>query len=404
MKIATVIFTYNRYEHTKKVLEAIKKNIEMPAKIYIFQDGCKKNEDKDAWEKTNNLIKNICWCDCDAIVSDINKGLAKSIVFGINYVFQKYDAVIVLEDDCVPHKLFFKYMHSALKYYESIEKVYSICGYGYPIEVESNGTDVYFTQRTSSWGWATWKNKWEVYEEDYKILGRIKNNPYLSQQLKYWCEDSEAYLLGNIYGQNNSWAVFWGLNVLEHDGYCVYPYKSLVENIGFDGSGVHCGKGRQDVVEMLEEDLEKEFVFCEDLFISEKTKQNFSNYWSWKSVDARNSCYYYILTQWMEKHLQGKTVNEFLDIHKINKLCIWGKGKMCDLLLQDLDEKKQILAIIESKPLEKNYRGMEIVSVKNIPKETQAIIIIPEYDYEKILWKLNDYYSNTVYKLSDILS
>lgn len=104
-------------------------------------------------EKTNALINNISWCDCEVVVSEINKGLKNSIVSGLEYVFREYDAVVVLEDDCVPHPLFMSYRNQALNYYNDFKKVYCVTGFAHPFDVEANGTDVYFAKRICTWGW-----------------------------------------------------------------------------------------------------------------------------------------------------------------------------------------------------------------------------------------------------------
>ena len=100
MKIATLLFTYNRSKHTSQVIAALKSNIIIPEKLYVFQDGLKNGEDPTEWEEVNKLIYSIDWCNKEIIISEYNKGLAESIVWGINYAFKDYEAVIVLEDDC----------------------------------------------------------------------------------------------------------------------------------------------------------------------------------------------------------------------------------------------------------------------------------------------------------------
>ena len=57
----------------------------------------------------------------------------------------------------------------------------------------------------------------------------------------------ESHLLGNVYGECNSWAVFWALKCIEQGGFCPTPYYSLISNIGFDGTGVHCGSTHIDI-------------------------------------------------------------------------------------------------------------------------------------------------------------
>ncbi len=68
----------------------------------------------------------------------------------------------------------------------------------------------------------------------------------------------------------------------------------------------------------------------------------------------------------------------------ISKCVIWGKGKLCDLLMKELEDRIQILSIIESRPVEKEYRGIPVVGVKDIPEEAQLIIVIPIHDFSKI--------------------
>jgi len=42
-------------------------------------------------------------------------------------------------------------------------------------------------------------------------------------------------------GKIDAWAIRWYLSTFILNGLTLYPKKSLVKNIGFDGSGTHCG-------------------------------------------------------------------------------------------------------------------------------------------------------------------
>jgi hypothetical protein len=42
-------------------------------------------------------------------------------------------------------------------------------------------------------------------------------------------------------GKVDSWAIRWYLTTFLMQGLTLYPGRSLVRNIGFDGSGTHCG-------------------------------------------------------------------------------------------------------------------------------------------------------------------
>jgi len=234
MKIAVILFTYNRSYHTKLVIDALRKNTMLPQKLFIFQDGLKQDCDYDEWKEVNNLIGTIDWCDKEIIVSEYNKGLSASIISGINYVFKDYEAVIVLEDDCVPEENYISFMEQCLKKYKDNRNVYAVSGYSWPINLPKDEYEVYGCGRISSWGWGTWKDRWEEYTIDNGILKRLKENK--SRDLAIWGNDLEEILLGNISGQLDSWAVYWAMHVIENEGICVNPYKSLIHNIGMDGT------------------------------------------------------------------------------------------------------------------------------------------------------------------------
>lgn len=395
MKIAVIIFTYNRSLHTEKVLEALKNNTILPTKLYIFQDGVRQKEHYDEWVKVNTLIKSVDWCDCEVIVADKNNGLAASIVHGINFVFDIYEAAIILEDDCVTHPQFMEYMTQALERFAGDRRVYSVNGYGWPADVCDNGTDAYFTGRAGSWGWGTWKDRWIDYVQDYRMLNRIKTDEYLSKQFHIWGEDLESHLLGNVDGRCNSWAVFWSLRVIEKRGYCLTPYFSFVDNIGFDGTGVHCGTGKLKQ-RLRPYNERKELSLPALVEFPDNYEQAYSEIFSWTSKERKLVCYNDILVKWINLHEKNMSIVDCLRRKGLSKISIWGKGQLCDLLLQELDNKVDVLSIIESNPKENSYKGIPIVNVLEIPLETQLIIVIPVYDLERIKNKIGN---QEMYKL-----
>ena len=241
LRIATVLFTYNRWNHTRRVLEGLKNNYVLPEKLFVFQDGVRYPAELDEWRKVNHLIHEISFCQTEVIVASENQGLAKSIVNGIDFVFHEYDAVIVLEDDCVPTPNFINFMVQCFNKYKDYKEVYNVTGYALPISIEPDGNDIYFAGRSSSWGWGTWKDRWDIYEKRYDFLDEFKSDCEASAWLSAWGSDFEQMLTDNIRWRNDSWAIYWGLGIMKRRGLCVYPYKSFINNIGMDGTGVHCG-------------------------------------------------------------------------------------------------------------------------------------------------------------------
>ncbi len=237
--IGTGIFTYKRSAHTKKVLTALASNSVLPSKLYLFHDGLKDGEDNTEWDIVQDLLESIDWCEKEIIVSDSNKGLAESIMAGVSYMFEKCDAIIVLEDDCLPAINFMQYMNKCLTKYHSLKSVYAVSGYGWPIALPKAESDVYACGRISSWGWGTWKDRWKGFRRDYTLLRQIKSDKELSLWLDTWGHDLENMLVNQVKGDIDSWAVFWALYVIKNKGVSINPYDSLIENIGLDGSGEH---------------------------------------------------------------------------------------------------------------------------------------------------------------------
>lgn len=253
MNIVVALFTYNRSYHTKMVLSSLKRNTILPSKLYLFQDGLRQEDDICEWKKVNEDIQKVDWCDTEVIISSYNKGLADSIVSGINYVFRDYDAVIVLEDDCVPTPNYIDFMTQCFEKYVNDERIYSVSGYSYPFALNKGQYDIYGCGRISSWGWGTWKDRWNIYRKDYELVKKMKRDKIASKILATWGRDLEEMLVGNVRGTCDSWAVFWALNVISKGGICINPYESLIQNIGLDGSGTHCGITNQYDVSCMDE-------------------------------------------------------------------------------------------------------------------------------------------------------
>lgn len=387
MKIATILFTYNRSWHTKQVLDALMENTRIPDKLYIFQDGLREENHRMEWEKVNLLIKTIDFCDCEVIVSDRNKGLADSIIFGVNYAFQKYDAVIVLEDDCVPHRLFMEYMFASLNKYEKESQVFSVSAYTNPVEVEKNGTDAYFTRRAESLGWGTWKDKWEKhFQVDYRIFARMKKNPELLEQYRIWGGDLLETVHGNVDGRCNSWAVFWALKTIEDQGYCLAPYESLVNNIGFDGTGVHSSDAEFVQIVRAKENMTP-LVLPDEIRFPDQYEKTFGNFF-WKpaiSTTQRLQIYNSILVKWVEKG--DHHILQYFQEKKIKSVAIWGKGNLCRLLIGKINEVVHIKCIVTSLPESGEvYEGVKVYDINSIP-EVDLMIVIPIYDFEEIVSK-----------------
>ena len=247
MKLAPIIlFVYNRPWHTEQTLEALSKNhLADKSILYIYCDGPKQNateEDKKNIADVRKVIRKKQWCKETKIKErDKNLGLAASVIKGVTEVIEIHGRVIVLEDDIVTSKGFLKYLNDALDFYKNNEKVMHISGYMYPNKVQLPET--FFYNVPLCWGWATWKRAWKYFNNDAVFLwGEIQQRDLLSNFDRFGDDYLSSQLAHNISGRLNTWFIKWHASVLLNKGYTLYPKISLVDNIGFDNTGVHNGE------------------------------------------------------------------------------------------------------------------------------------------------------------------
>ena len=243
MKHAPIaLFVYNRPRHTRKTVESLLNNLgASDTALYIFSDAPKNiSADKEV-ELVRSYIHEITGFKSVSIIErDSNFGLARSIIDGITRVCNEFGRVIVIEDDLVTSPYFLSYMNSALEYYENEEKVMQIAGYMFPVDLEIK-EDALFLPFISSWGWATWDRAWQHFDVNAKGYQKLLKDDELRK--KFDLAGNYSYfkmLRAQQEGKADSWAIRWYLSVFLCGGLTLYPKKSLVHNIGFDGSGVNC--------------------------------------------------------------------------------------------------------------------------------------------------------------------
>ncbi len=253
-----VLFVYNRPKHTQDMIEALaKNNFAKESDVYIFSDNAKKEKDIENVRKVRTYIDSIKQKNWFANVyiekAEKNKGLAKSVINGVTKVINKYDKVIVLEDDLIPSKVFLEYMNKALDFYEKKESIWSISGYNIPIQIPKNYKfDIYLGYRGCSWGWATWKDRWNTVDWKVSDYKEFKNNYKKRKQMNRGGPDMAQMLDSQMQGLCDSWAIRWCYEQSKQNKYTIYPVKSLVINQGLDGTGTHSGTTKDFDVEISE--------------------------------------------------------------------------------------------------------------------------------------------------------
>jgi len=238
-----ILFVYNRPEHTRLVIESLKNNaLSSFSDIYIFSDAAKSSKDEIRVNQVREFISSIDgFRTINISLAERNKGLAKSVIQGVTEVIDRHGKVIVLEDDIVTSTIFLQFMNESLDYYEKYGEVWSVSGYNFPFSLPRDyDDDVYFFYRASSWGWATWKDRWDTIDWEVKDFENYKNNIVRIFDFCKGGTDLDKMLRHYMNGRIDSWAIRWCYSQFCQSKLTVYPVKSLVNSIGTDGSGTNC--------------------------------------------------------------------------------------------------------------------------------------------------------------------
>lgn len=236
-----VLFVFNRPMHTYKTIQALALNkFASQTDLIIYADGSALDSDKVSVELTRKMLSEIQGFKSIKIhCSDTNFGLAASIIQGVTKTLETYHSVIVLEDDLETSSQFLEYMNFALDYYQD-SSVYSISGYTPPISIPTDYPyTTYLTSRICSWGWATWREKWQTTDWQVTDFDQFIRTKEWIDKFNQSGNDLTPMLLRYKIGAIKSWAIRFAYHTFKNDGYSVYPVKSLVRNSGADGSGTN---------------------------------------------------------------------------------------------------------------------------------------------------------------------
>lgn len=293
LKTAIILFVYNRPNHTRKVIEGLKKN--SVEEVFVFCDGIKNEDHKKDVLETRKIIDSIDWCLVNKEYSEKNKGLATSVIYGVTKAFNMgFERVIVLEDDCIPNDCFIDYMNKALDFYEKDGKVMHVSGFGLPMRQKIKKS-TYLTPYPCSWGWGTWKKYWMKCDfEDIEEYKKLLNNKNEIKNFNLAGSAFSDFLYRQLNGKVNSWLVRWYFHIYKNNGVCVWKTNSIITNDGFDGTGVH--KVKFDRFNQKEIRKEFNYEFEDSNILDSNIIKEFKRYFINKSFFERAKTVIYMYT------------------------------------------------------------------------------------------------------------
>ncbi len=245
-----IVFAYNRPEHFQRTLDALRANAGIAeSDLHIFCDGPKTDATPEMHariEKVRDIARAQNFAKSTTVrAQEKNRGLAASIIAGVAEVVSCHGRAIVLEDDLETSPSFLWFMNCALDFYADYPGVLSIGGHSFgraALDISADYPhDVFASPRACSWGFATWRDRWErVNWNDDAAWRECLANPREVAAFNRGGADLAKLLRQHIEGKIDSWAIRFMFAHFKHHAVTMLPCDAQVRNTGFDGSGVHC--------------------------------------------------------------------------------------------------------------------------------------------------------------------
>lgn len=237
------LFAYNRPEHLRRCVEALLANAEAGrSDLTIFSDGPRGEHDAASVEAVRRYAASIAGFRSLTVEERrTNLGGPVGIPEGISQVCSRHGRAIVLEDDEVVAPFYLSFMNRALELYEADEDVVCVSGYTFPHRGTAPGT--FFFRGALSEGWATWARGWDLFEPDAELLLAELGERGLVGALDRYDRTYSRMLEPRPDKPVPAWDVRWYASTFLRGGLTLVPGESLVQNIGFDGTGTNVGVG-----------------------------------------------------------------------------------------------------------------------------------------------------------------
>lgn len=225
MDIAIVAVAYNRIDSLTRLLDSLDKayyNDKKPTLIISI--------DKSKTDAVERFADEYTWRHGEKIVDKHEKNLGlRPHMMSLGKWLDRFDAIVVLEDDIVVSPDFYNYTSQTVEKYHDCPNIAGISLYGFrinyqtglPFEPVKDGNDIYFMNCAMSWGEVWMRDSWKRFFEWYQTHQEFGILPHLPQAICKWGP--------------KSWLRYHTRYCIEENLFFVHPYNSLTTNFSDEG-------------------------------------------------------------------------------------------------------------------------------------------------------------------------
>jgi hypothetical protein len=238
------LFIFNRPDHLRRTIESLKACEGFAdSPIIVFADGPRGLYDVAAVDATRRVAVELLGTQAEYHLSETNKGLASSIIYGVGLLVNRQGRVVVVEDDLTLAPGFLRFLNAALDQFVDDERVYQISGHMFEVPEFAERTEALLLPMTTTWGWATWSRAWQAFNPEAPGWQALKHDRALRNSFNLSGVYDCAHMLEQqMVGKRQSWGIRWYWAVFSQGGLTCFPPRTLVANTGMDGTGTN-GRG-----------------------------------------------------------------------------------------------------------------------------------------------------------------
>lgn len=250
-----LIPTLNRYKHFRRCVESLSKCTHAEkTELVIGIDYPPVEKYREGWEKNSEFITTITGFKKVTILrAETNLGAIANSRRIREYIQDKSQTYIYSEDDNEFSPCFLDYMNKALARYWDDERITSVSGYNYPVDMSGYDKSVYAYHQYSAWGVGRWVHKFDYVPTSY--AKEVLSSPLKMVKILK-TEPKVLFILMSMVARKQRWGdtLTVASNILK-ERYSIFPSISLCRNYGHDGSGLHCGGNEFDGNEMFKNQI-----------------------------------------------------------------------------------------------------------------------------------------------------
>lgn len=283
MNTPILLITFNRPNHTRKVLERIVEA--KPKELYVFRDHWREDraDEQAKCEQVISVVKELTdgtGINVHYLLPETNLGCGAGPMTGISWFFDNVEQGIVMEDDCLAHPDFFPYCEELLNKFkkqetrnEKRERVAFINSTLYDDRwTKALNPDIdlssYLLPLTCSYGfsrymvtgaWASYREVWQGFDLDLKDMSALKFAWHVYRLTGNLAEAEWWWYQVRAIQQDKSKKSYWDyqmqIHLFRQNALTIHPAVNLISNIGFDAEGTHTkgndGRGDREVYPIL---------------------------------------------------------------------------------------------------------------------------------------------------------